>query len=98
MRVLLIAYALFSVSFILFYSFCAGLTTVWLHNYLVGTSKSSEYSHDHRMCKWSSMLWPLILIVLAILYSGKTIKFVYSYPAKIYADTKNMQAKITKKQ
>jgi len=66
--------------FILIYSFCAGITTVYVHQYLVSTSKMSEFSHDHRVCSFIAILWPPIWIGIIVIYYFKIIKFVFKYP------------------
>lgn len=79
---------------VLAYSFSAGLVSTWLHHYLLNTSKSGEYSHDHRMCVFASFFWPLPLFALGLVCVGRLIKFIYQYPARIYNEVQSRRKKM----
>jgi hypothetical protein len=70
----------------LIYAVGAGLVSTWLHHYLVSTSKSGEYSHDHRACVFASLIWPEVLLLMGLIYTGRFISFLYKYPSKIYSE------------
>lgn len=84
---------------ILIYVFFTGLTTTWLHNYLTSTSKvaTTDYTHDHRMCVIVSFFWPLVLLYLSVIYIGKFVHFVYSYPGIIYTEIRQRRKIFEKK-
>jgi hypothetical protein len=93
--VLLIYIALISLS-VLLYTFISGLVLTWLHNYLLNTSKISDYYHDHRMCLAASLFWPLPLLGLTTINMFKMVKFIYHYPNVIYIDVQSRKKKLQK--
>jgi len=81
---MLLVWALLLPTLTLLYVICAGSTGTWLHHYLIQTSNTSEYSHDHRMCVWASLVWPIPLTMLGLVYIGRFIKYIYNYPSIIF--------------
>ena len=84
--------------FVFVYAFVAGFVGVWLHNYLISTSKvMTEHTHDHRMCVYASIFWPIPLILLILIHIYKIIKFVYNFPLSIFSDISNRHKKLRNK-
>jgi hypothetical protein len=70
------------------YCILAGASGVYIHNYLMNTG-SSSISHDHRFCVYSSLIWPLALVVSIVVGTKWLIEYLYQLPNKIYTDTQN---------
>lgn len=76
------------------YTFIAGAVECWLHYYLLSTSKTSEYSHDHRMCVFTSWIWPIPVLVLIGIYTYKSLIKIYKFPHIIYLDVQKRRKQL----
>lgn len=91
---MLLIWLLLAPILVLFYVICAGAVSTWIHHYLLSTSKSGEYSHDHRACMFASFVWPEVLLLIGIIYTGRLIKFLYKYPSKIFNEVQARRKKM----
>lgn len=83
--------------FAIFYSFCAGLTQAWIHIFLIETKTGYSSEHDHRMCVYASLFWPIPALTLGVIYLGRCLRYFYNIPYSTYLEVQKRRKKFVEK-